>query len=997
MSATAKFGKLALVVAAIMVFSALFIPGSGARSTVHDHELMASVDGMHMAYHYLSANEMQSLKKAIGVRNPDKNYNEIIDGHGTGLAPPSEKEWNSMVHHLKVVDSISGVRATRASMDLSKTKYFPPIGNQGQQGSCAAWAVNYYAHTIIEAEDNNWDAASGNRSYLMSPAWTYNLIDGGMDSGSTFGENAMVLKSWGSASMQTMPYVDTIYKGMGGPKAMREAPEHKIKDFYFINNTGKGMIYTIKQLIDKGIPVTFAVDADDFDNAFKDGNYIISSSEYSASLQPNHGQTIIGYDDFITDDGDVGAFKIANSWGAGWGDHGFYWITYKAFYTEVDYNNKAQPMYMVDIPHYQPKMLAVWEFNGTVEMNVNISVGIMTNNGMVWDHAFFVNETPVVHIPLPHVMAFDITPLYQYYQDGYRNISLKITTKYSEKGTVYQFRVEEYGAQYVLGMPEVISKNANGTPATIPCNVTLDFQGYNPISMATALDTSEFTFVTNMSFGQGGWVAAPYEHYKGTSAVRSVLVAPDSFGAGRAVLAAKINSGPGVLTFYCKISASSDAWLAVYQSDIYQGKVLRTKITSAQNWTKVSVKIGQGSRYIFWEFVNSGTTVKGEDAAWIDDVSWTKTTDSVPTAPTGLNASVGTGYVSLSWHASTASSSAPLTGYVILRGNSTQNMSMVGKVDANTLTYNDSFVENGKLYIYEVLAENYVGYSKASNIVKALPVEKPMNPRNLTANNTFGGVNLTWKAPRNVDAAGLSNYTIYRAENGTTNFVVVGTAPGNQLWFNDTTAKKGVKYDYYVVAENWMAKSPKSNVVSGMAYGTPYAPQNVKTQDGMGYVIITWSKPTNNGGAPITGYVIYRKAPGKDFVKVGEVGADKTTFKDTTVTNNIKYIYVVVAKNKFGEGNRSQEVSANPADIIINMGGSAIHMTYAMMGGIIAVIVLLIVGIVVLLKKRKKKARTKKEEPENEEKEAGEEEQANEETPEEVNEENAEEESSEEE
>ncbi|NPA75744.1 MAG: C1 family peptidase, partial [Euryarchaeota archaeon] len=510
MSATAKFGRVSLIVAAVIVFSAFFIPGGTAQSiNPHEHELLANIGGMNVAYHYLSAKEMQELKNAVGVREPNKNYNKIIDGHGTGLAPPSESEWQHMVNHLKVADAISGVRVTRGSVDLSKEKYFPPIGNQGQQGSCAAWAVNYYAHTFIEAEDHDWDAASGNRSYLMSPAWTYNMIDGGVDQGSTFTDNAMVLKTWGSASMATMPYMDSKHTGIGGPRAMREAPEHKIQDFYFINNTGQSMISEIKALIDKGIPVTFGIDADVFDSAFSDGNYIISSQEYSSDLQPNHGQTIIGYNDFITDDGDVGAFKIANSWGAGWGDKGFYWVTYKAFYEEVDYDNQAVPMYMVDIPHYQPKLLGVWEYNGTVEMNVNISFGIQTSSGFKTLNVFYKHEMPGVHVPFPQVMAFDLTPFYQDFENGSTNISLVITNTSAVQGTVYKFYVEKYGTTYTPGMPQEMSRNAISLPASLPCNATVDFKPYSPISLATAMDTNLLTFM-NTTSGQSGWVAVPY-------------------------------------------------------------------------------------------------------------------------------------------------------------------------------------------------------------------------------------------------------------------------------------------------------------------------------------------------------------------------------------------------------------------------------------------------------------------------------------------------------
>ena len=35
-------------------------------------------------------------------------------------------------------------------------QYFPPIGNQGNQGTCVAWATGYNMKTALNAIDNKW-------------------------------------------------------------------------------------------------------------------------------------------------------------------------------------------------------------------------------------------------------------------------------------------------------------------------------------------------------------------------------------------------------------------------------------------------------------------------------------------------------------------------------------------------------------------------------------------------------------------------------------------------------------------------------------------------------------------------------------------------------------------------------------------------------------------------------------------------------------------------
>ena len=57
----------------------------------------------------------------------------------------------------------------------------PPVGNQGQQGSCTAWAIGYYQKTHYEYLEHHWNDST--TSHEFSPAFIYNQIDGGADYG----------------------------------------------------------------------------------------------------------------------------------------------------------------------------------------------------------------------------------------------------------------------------------------------------------------------------------------------------------------------------------------------------------------------------------------------------------------------------------------------------------------------------------------------------------------------------------------------------------------------------------------------------------------------------------------------------------------------------------------------------------------------------------------------------------------------------------------------
>lgn len=71
-------------------------------------------------------------------------------------------------------------------VDNSKSKYFPPIMNQGVQGSCAACSSTYYVYTNMYAMANDIDVKGNDplNQYKFSPKFTYNFANSGWDTGS---------------------------------------------------------------------------------------------------------------------------------------------------------------------------------------------------------------------------------------------------------------------------------------------------------------------------------------------------------------------------------------------------------------------------------------------------------------------------------------------------------------------------------------------------------------------------------------------------------------------------------------------------------------------------------------------------------------------------------------------------------------------------------------------------------------------------------------------
>ena len=83
-----------------------------------------------------------------------------------------------------IQDTYSPMLPRRLSVSGDISKQMPPVGDQGQQGSCTAWAIGYYQKTHYEYREHHWNDSTS--SHEFSPAFIYNQIDGGADQGSSF-------------------------------------------------------------------------------------------------------------------------------------------------------------------------------------------------------------------------------------------------------------------------------------------------------------------------------------------------------------------------------------------------------------------------------------------------------------------------------------------------------------------------------------------------------------------------------------------------------------------------------------------------------------------------------------------------------------------------------------------------------------------------------------------------------------------------------------------
>jgi len=342
--------------------------------------------------HEISAFELEKLKWKVGASEEGGNYNEIIDGHGTGLRSPTDNEWLEIAKKGHVVERIlldHGIQ-TPSSIDHTAQPWFPPIGDQDGEGSCTAWAVGYYTKTFQEAKEHEWNLTGAEwlggyngfptpeyQDRIFSPDFVYHLVNGGEDYGSSFYDAISLVCTVGASSWENMPYNPFDSSSWPSEEAWREAPLHRgnSSGFEYVWLSTDDDLVSLKNWIASDHLAVIAVDANQYSSLTSKDIWTLDGY---VNPSINHANTIVGYNDnmFYTEEGEMrfGAFKVANSWGeGGWENNpdGCYWISYEAMKQRVGYC-----MFYRDRIGYDPKLVASFEIDHSERGDCDILIGL---------------------------------------------------------------------------------------------------------------------------------------------------------------------------------------------------------------------------------------------------------------------------------------------------------------------------------------------------------------------------------------------------------------------------------------------------------------------------------------------------------------------------------------------------------------------------------------------------------------------------------------------
>jgi hypothetical protein len=402
----AKYQGIAIISVLLLSLTISFLQTSYANANPESNTSTLSKQSngnLTLTAHKMSVTELDQYQDGIGVYQEGHTYNQLVGGHGTGLSPPTSSQWVDIAKNAYVVDKIT-YQAPPGEVDQSATSWFPPIGDQGQQGSCASFAIGYYCKTFQEAKEHSWNLtdaswtggnADGNvsadyQSEVMSPAFVYNLINGGADVGSDFETPIRLLCNVGTCSWQNMPYYWQDYTRWPTENAWVEAPLYRSNSSYsyqYLYADSSQGVTSLKNWLAADNLAVIGIDAYDNLLNFNDNQDLFTTDNYENGGL-DHAATIVGYDDLFTymENGVVhhGAFKIANTWGiGGWETipDGCYWISYDAMKMISSPDNPA--VLFQDLTGYQPQILATFNIAHTARSDCNIIFGLGTPNAPI--------------------------------------------------------------------------------------------------------------------------------------------------------------------------------------------------------------------------------------------------------------------------------------------------------------------------------------------------------------------------------------------------------------------------------------------------------------------------------------------------------------------------------------------------------------------------------------------------------------------------------------
>lgn len=255
------------------------------------------------------------------------------------------------------------------------------------------------------------------------------------------------------------------------------------------------------------------------------------------------------------------------------------------------------------------------------------------------------------------------------------------------------------------------------------------------------------------------------------------------------------------------------------------------------------------------------------------------TVSSVPRSVSG--SFVTDGKLRVTWLAPVDNGGSPITGYTVERLVAGQWQQLATPTTAELILDKE---QAGSVVELRITAQNAVGSSAAISWKTNFPFVKSQPVTGLTTQVVANRLQITWAAPEFSGGAPISYYQIERSADAGVTWSNLSYVRSGTMFTTALPAKgKSFKFKVSPITPFGKGESTESELIS-TSLTVPGAPLVLTSGfDLEGNFKFNWRKPYDDGGSPITGYVIEKQIAGV-WTKLAETGADISSI---TVTRDL--------------------------------------------------------------------------------------------------------------
>jgi titin len=225
---------------------------------------------------------------------------------------------------------------------------------------------------------------------------------------------------------------------------------------------------------------------------------------------------------------------------------------------------------------------------------------------------------------------------------------------------------------------------------------------------------------------------------------------------------------------------------------------------------------------------------------------------------------------------------------------------------------------NGTSYTFRIAAVNQAGTGSSTSSTATVPAGAPSVPTALVVLPGNTTATLSWTAPSTDGGSPVTGYRIERSVNaGSTWTVIVADTASTSTTYSATGLTNGTLYNFRVSALNAVTIGASSLAGSVVPAGVPVAPTSVVAAPTNGAVVLVWTRPLNNGGNEVIGYMVETSSDGGTNWTTAIANTNSTVASTTVtgLTNGTTYSFRVSALNAVGSGAASIAVTSTPASV----------------------------------------------------------------------------------